>query len=462
MILKGSGSDDETEGSPTLPRFQPWETLLFSTRPHPKSFSRLWIAYGLLTALWIFVLVVVVLAFRISVYDRAFWWFFIIAAIAFAAVIYGEARAGVDRNRRMVYICNFWVISFVITMSVLLMKMIHTELAATQREWWEELIGIPFSLASIVFSLLIFIVSRVVWRIAYLTPKPYSFPLYVSSISLVAVSLYSLVFARQFDLLASPETLQYLFIGFSLVTIIFGLFIVAFINHKGGLRYMMSTKRLVIVSDFLKNSVEDHLFDKIHEVEFSQSYIGRKHDYGDLKIRMLCVIETPKGEKIHKRSVLLNGMPSPMLMKNTMLALSSGESSKSQTFERQKSRVPEIVITQEVVSDDGAKPVVTATVMPQADGKIPIKVVIDGKRAFQSNKAPQEPKYSRFMRKKPDVQEEPEGKEKPDRQKAARDEAGSAASDGIEKTRSGKKKGDAEIEEIAVEYEKEMQNRKAE
>lgn len=358
--MKGArNKPDDMEDDPVkdeldrIPQLESWETILFSTPPHAKSFLRMWVSYVFLTILW--ALALVVSAFSVPIDNRLFWWSFIAVSIAMASFGYGYSRGMLGRNKPMLYACNFWVAAFIFLIGALLMQMIHTELAATQEQWWERFIGIPFSLASIVFSILVFVISRVVWRIGVLTPKLYSFPFYASSIMLVVISLYSLIFARQFALLTTSEMLQYLFMVFSGITIAYGLLLVSFITHRGGIRYVMTTKRMIIYTNFLRHSVEDHMFDKVHDIELSQSFFGRRYNYGDLKVRLLLVMQTSRGDIIHKHTFPLYGVPSPILMKNTIMALLIG-AGVDRTADRMNVNalpinttptIPQIIITQE-------------------------------------------------------------------------------------------------------------------
>jgi bacteriorhodopsin len=381
-MAKKTGDDSPPDAGSQFPKLDSWETLLFSTAPHSKSFVRLWAGYGLLTALWIAFLVVS--AFNVSTSDRAFWWGFIFVGVVIASAVYAQCRGMLGKNRTMIYICNFWAIALIVTVCILLMKLIHTEVALTKKEWWEGYLGLPFSISSIMLFLLVFIISRVVWRVAYLTPKPYSFPLYAASICLIIVSLYSLSLAREFDLLSAPETLQYLFLIFALITILFSFFLVSFINHKGGITYKMTTRRIVVSSEFLKHSVEDHMFDKIHDVELEQSYLGRKYNYGDVNIRIITVLETRKGEKLHRHTFAMHGVPAPMLMKNTLMAIVASDlamrkppapNAVESSVPSPRAAIPQIIVTQEYMTapaDEPAQPVAgtRAGVTPAASAMV--------------------------------------------------------------------------------------------
>lgn len=300
-------------------RLQPWETLLINSTPHPKHFWNLKLAYALSTFLW--VCLFIVSALNISLGETLFWWVLTIVSIMFTASIYVLCESVNLHHRIMAAISYIWIFFLIVALSIIAVLLIQSEVARTYpREWWEDFLGLPFTLSSIIFAIVVLIVSSIVWKVALLVPDNYSFPLYVASTSLILVSVYVLLFP--INTLGAPEIRGFLFLLFGIVIIVYGLLLVSYILRRGGFTFIMTTKRIVLVDTFLGKKVQEHFYDKVQEVNVIESLFGKRHNYGDLDIVVSINVRTPRGETTIRRKFTVHGVQDPFLVKNTILALS--------------------------------------------------------------------------------------------------------------------------------------------
>ncbi len=116
----------------------------------------------------------------------------------------------------------------------------------------------------------------------------------------------------------SPTAIALLFMLFLTVNALFIISVSIFALHRGGMRFIVTNKRIISVKDFLSKDIIDYPYGSIRSVEVIQGVIGKRYDYGDIRIRMV----------LDGRSafVTIHGIRNPELAKNSILSLSRMES----------------------------------------------------------------------------------------------------------------------------------------
>ena len=119
----------------------------------------------------------------------------------------------------------------------------------------------------------------------------------------------------------SPIAITLLFMLFLTVNVMFILSVSIFAVHRGGMRFIVTNKRIISVKDFLFKEITDYPYGSIRSAEVIQGVIGKRYDYGDIRIRMVLDGKTA--------FVTIHGIKNPELAKNSILTLSMMETMRT-------------------------------------------------------------------------------------------------------------------------------------
>jgi hypothetical protein len=314
-------------------KLQPWETIIFDTTPHSHYFLKLKIAYILTTLLWICLLIIAALGITLTttkfvggvettvINNPILWWLVIVVSLLISGIVYVFTESMLRQHRTMIILSHGWIFLLILILSIVLIQIIQIEVQASYpREWWEEFLGLPFTLASIVFCVIVLLISSILWKIASIAPDIYSFPLQTASLTLIAVSIYGLLFPIQ--TLSQPLVINTLLLIFCIVIIVYGILLLLFINYRGGMRFVITNRRVFAINTFLGKKTEEYFYERIQEADVHQGVVGKKYDFGDITFIAITTIMSATGPKNVRRKFTIYGTRSPVLVKNAILALS--------------------------------------------------------------------------------------------------------------------------------------------
>ena len=299
------------EGEKRLLRIRRDEMIMVDTSPHILYFMKLAVALGLITLLF-FILS--------SSYqpekemNDAYWWWKLLTISGI--LVFFSYILSIDMLPHSSYILSFahtWSLIYAFWWGITAAGVMKVQVEmAYPRAFWEKFLGLP-SLAMIMFSIILFLFSSMLWRIdRYLSGKETG-PLGTISITLMAAGIAALFPPMWF--LFSPTVRNTFFMAAIGLTLVYWLLLSLFLYFKGGMKFVFTNQRIISIKDFLGREIQEHPYDSIISVEVFQGILGEKFDFGDLKFRIR------RGKTVV--SFTVHGIKNPVLVKNTVIALSS-------------------------------------------------------------------------------------------------------------------------------------------
>jgi hypothetical protein len=284
------------------------EYIVLDTRPHRMYFLKLYI--GIISA--IILLIWMLDTYPIENYKENMTPAFLLISMLLASISHILLKNALKANRIMSFGNKFWSISFAVMWALMIIGYtiyIFSKIYPTQL--WEKLIGIP-SVSFVLLSLILFILSSVFWRIDMYLSDTNRGPIGAISITMILGGI-ALLFPP-IKLIFSPAAITVSFLVFLTVDMLFVVSVFAFAIYRGGVRFIATNKRIISVKRFLSSDVVEYPYGNIGSIEVIRGFIGRKYDYGDLRIRFY------NGKK--SIYVTLHGIKNPELVKNSILSLS--------------------------------------------------------------------------------------------------------------------------------------------
>lgn len=225
-----------------------------------------------------------------------------------------------------------WVIVLSFVVATCAVAALHAEfLRSFPEPWWSEILGSQFKLSSIFFVILLMIMSSILYKISHLVSPEHKLPLVTASITMALVSLITLLPSLEF--IYSADTRNKAFLILTGLTIGHAAISVFYLVYGGKMRVLITNQRVIIEETFLTPRYTEQPYDQILKVMYSQSWLGRKYNYGNI------VIETGKWAKVEgktlllKNTVVLPAVENPLLVKNTLIALANARSAMSAAFQ---------------------------------------------------------------------------------------------------------------------------------
>ena len=286
------------------------ETMLLDSTPHMLYFLKLVIALGLITLLFLFLSA----SYRDVPLESASWWWKVL--FISGTLVIGSYVLSVDmlpHSSYMVAFAHAWSLIYAFWWGITAAGVMKTQVEMTYpKAFWENFVGLP-SLAMLMFSIILFLISAMLWRIDSYISKKEPGPLGTISITLMAAGIAALFPPMWF--LFSDSVRRIFFLGSLGLTLIYWVRVSLFLYYKGGMKFIFTNRRIITVKDFLGREIREHPYDAIISVEISQGILGERFDFGDLRFRVR------RGRSVVR--FVVHGIRHPLLVKNTVLALSS-------------------------------------------------------------------------------------------------------------------------------------------
>ncbi|MGC9059657.1 MAG: PH domain-containing protein [Thermoplasmata archaeon] len=215
-----------------------------------------------------------------------------------------------------------WVIGLSFVVAICAVAALYEEfLRSFPEPWWSEILGSQFKLSSIFFVILLMILSSILYKIASLVGKDYRLPLVSASITMAIVSLITLLPSLEF--IYSQQTRKYAFLLLTVLTIGYAAISAFYLAYGKEMEAIITNQRVIIAERFLSTRYTEKPYDQILKVIYSQSWLGKKYNYGNI------VIETGKWVKVEgkllllKNTTVLPAVENPILVKNTLVTLAN-------------------------------------------------------------------------------------------------------------------------------------------
>ncbi len=287
---------------------EPGEYIIVDTRPHPVYFIKLYLSSSLAMALAAY-LIAFSVNISASVSENA--GLFFLVSMVLASTVHILSINALKANRYLHSLEKAWSILFSVLWSAFLISNIKSIFDRTYPvEFWEKFLGIP-SLALVLLAIILFITSSILWRLdAYLSKRERG-PLGAASIVMMCGGI-AVLFPPVWALFSSGTLREMLWL-FLFVDVVLTLSIAGFATHRGGIRFMVTTKRIVYIQDFLMRYVREYPYSSIVSVKVVQGVIGRIYGYGDLRF------EVNAGRR--RLAFTMHGIKNPELVKNTVLSM---------------------------------------------------------------------------------------------------------------------------------------------
>jgi uncharacterized membrane protein YdbT with pleckstrin-like domain len=168
-------------------------------------------------------------------------------------------------------------------------------------------------MAMLLFAPMLFLLSAIIWRIdGYLSGRHSRTPLGTVSIIFMVAGIAALFHPIWF--LFSENVRELFFYGMMLTGFVLWVMLAVFLHYKGGMKFIFTNRRIITAKRFMGVDINEHPYDRIMSVELHQGILGRHFGYGDLRFRV------KRGKSIISFSV--HGVKNPVLVKNTVIALS--------------------------------------------------------------------------------------------------------------------------------------------
>ncbi len=310
------------EGDKGLLRIRRNEIIIADSSPHPLYFLKLGIALGSVTFLFIFLSLSYETAPGLEV--SSWWWELLFVSGILVFISYILSVEMFPRRSHMNSFAHAWslVYAFWWGISAAGVMKIQVEMAYP-RAFWEKFLGLP-SIAMIMFAVILFLISGMLWRIDSYLSKRETGPIGTISITLMAAGIAAL-FPPLWFLFSRPVR-NIFFLASVFLTLIFWLLLSLFLYYKGGMEFIFTNRRIISIKDFFGRDIKEHPYDSIISVETVQGILGERFNFGDLKF-------TVRRGKMEV-GFTVHGVKNPALIKNTVLALSSRQQRKKKRVVR--------------------------------------------------------------------------------------------------------------------------------
>lgn len=281
--------------------FQFGEFLLADERPHPMYYLGIGVSIALL-------LVLSFILYHKNIFDI----YALLISIAITYSVYLFSKKKLFNNHYMKISIRIWSMMFAIWWSMSFINILRYRINEEYPlQFWEKLIGIP-STSFLIFSAILFIFGSIFWRIDTYIYKENRGPVSAVSIVFMGAGIAS-VFPPVWMIFSESVVYLTLFafiLSNLILTVIFASFLM-----RSNVRINVTTRRIMISSKFIGEEVREYPYDYLLSVGIRKGILGRYFDYGDL----IFTVKKRDGRK----TIVLHGIKNPLLIKNTILAMSS-------------------------------------------------------------------------------------------------------------------------------------------
>ncbi|MGM0404878.1 MAG: hypothetical protein ACQEQM_01890 [Thermoplasmatota archaeon] len=288
------------------------ETTMADTTLHPAFYFKIAIASMLSVLTGFFILLVTTEGIRgdiLVIYP------ILIPLVGVISIIHMFSKNLFEPNGWREFLEHTWIAFFIISVSISFMislkKYIQT---AYPRTLWETFLGLPFSLQTLMFFVILLLLGGILVRVGDILNLDSS-PFKASGITLVLVSMVFLI--PQFQFIPLDYFHELVTSAFSLLLILYGI-VTAFLLYKdAGLRYIVTNERIIkLNTNNLEKSV-NYPLSRFKEIGIVQDFLAKKFGYGNVNIIFRKIT---RGNKVINFCVL-HGVKKPHQLAKTIKAL---------------------------------------------------------------------------------------------------------------------------------------------
>ena len=317
---------------------QPYETLLGNIKMHRIAMLKLYI--GIILAIIMIVLFVISSGVMLrdirNNYDALLQLEIItILTLCLGVVLYSLSFSFLKKYLGLRIFGYIWVIVLSFVVSICAVAALYEEfLRSFPEPWWSEILGEQFKLSSLFFVIFLLVLSSILYKISHLVAKDYRLPIITASITMGVVSLITLL--PKLEFLYSATTRNQAFLLLTALTIVYAALSAFYLAYGGKMHVLITNQRLILSETFLSTKYTEQPYNQILKVSYSQTFLGRKYNYGNL------VIETGRWVRVGGKTVMLKNttvlpaVENPVLVKNTLMALANARVALPQQTTKQE------------------------------------------------------------------------------------------------------------------------------
>ncbi len=303
------------------------ETVMADTSIHPTFYFKIAVASMLSVLTGFFILLVTSEGIRgdiLTVYPL------LIPLIVVISVIHVFSKNLFEPNGWQEFMEHTWIAFFVISVSISFMISLKNHVqTAYPRTLWETFLGLPFSLQTVMFFIMLMFLGGIFIRIGDILRLDSS-PFKASGITLILVSMVFLI--PQFQFIPLEYLHQIITSAFSILLILYGIVTAALLYKDAGLRYIVTNERVIkLNTNKLEKSV-NYLLSRFKKIGVVQGSLAKKFGYGNVNI---VFSNTGKDQKKLTYCVL-HGVKKPDQLADTIEALAEHKRKKK----RPKKKIP--------------------------------------------------------------------------------------------------------------------------
>ncbi|MEM4293206.1 MAG: PH domain-containing protein [Thermoplasmata archaeon] len=304
---------------------QPYETLIGNVRMHRIALLKLFVA----TALSILMLILFVFASGLMLKDIRHdagallgLEILTLVTLSLGVAVYILSFSFLKKYLALRIFGYIWVIVLSFVVATCAVAALYEEfLRSFPEPWWSEILGSQFKLSSIFFVILLMILSSILYKISHLVNPEHKLPIVTASITMALVSLITLLPSLEF--LYSADTRNKAFLVLTGLTIVHASISVFYLAYGGKMRVLITNQRVIVEETFLSQRYTEQPYDQILKVMYSQSWLGKKYNYGNIMIETGRWVKVEGKPLLLKNTVVLPAVENPVLVKNTLLALAN-------------------------------------------------------------------------------------------------------------------------------------------
>lgn len=299
--------------------FKENETIMGDTTSHPGYYVKIAIASALSVATGLFTYLFVSEGFT---GDLVNMFPLLMPLILVSITIHIFSKHLFDPNGWRVFLEHTWITLFVIGISISGLMTLQNYIRATYpKNFWENFLGLPFSLITILFLIMMLLIGGILIRLGDIISLETS-PLKASGLSIVLVSIAFLV--PQFNIIDWNVLLGFISEGFSFLLILYGIATALLFYKDAGMRVLITNQRIIkLDTNKLENS-SYYPLEYLKNIRIIQDLLSERMGYGNV------VTTFYKGKRTSEKVLcILYGVKEPELLANTIRAISDMKKRKS-------------------------------------------------------------------------------------------------------------------------------------
>ncbi len=225
-----------------------------------------------------------------------------------------------------------WIALFTISLSVSFMLSMKIYVQTNYpRTLWETFLGLPFSLQTIMYFIIMLLLGGVLVKIGDILQLRSS-PFKSSGITLVLVSMVFLI--PQFQFIPLDHLHDLITKAFSIVLIFYGVVTACLLYKDAGLRYVVTNERIIKLNTHKLENSYNYMLDRFKKVKVVEDTFAQKFGYGNVIVILNKIVDGGK----YVNLCVLRGVKKPHLLVDTIKALAESKKIKKVIRKKPKKR----------------------------------------------------------------------------------------------------------------------------